>query len=309
MSVTALWAALPVLAMLGVNRLIRRGLAAPRVPEAGVPDGLPWREASIPALRGKTLFGWFIPAGDKAAPALAILHGWGGNAEAMLPLAGPLHKAGYAVLLFDARSHGRSDGDSFASLPRFAEDLEHAFDWLRGRSEVDAALHGKVPVRIERFARPDGRTAGRGVGAITVDRPIAEVWSTIIRFDDKPEYMPRMKAVTVLEKTPERLRVKMVIDASVTTAHYTLVYRIDTPEHLLSWKLDHSVPDNSIAETDGEYRLYAITPEQTLVTYSSQVDTGRSLPRFIQDYIARRSIPDLLRAIKLRVESSGLWRR
>ncbi len=176
-------------------------------------------------------------------------------------------------------------------------------------TEVDAALHGKVPVRIERFARPDGRTAGRGVGAITVDRPIAEVWSTIIRFDDKPEYMPRMKAVTVLEKTPERLRVKMVIDASVTTAHYTLVYRIDTPEHLLSWKLDHSVPDNSIAETDGEYRLYAITPEQTLVTYSSQVDTGRSLPRFIQDYIARRSIPDLLRAIKLRVESSGLWRR
>lgn len=176
-------------------------------------------------------------------------------------------------------------------------------------TEVDSALRGQVPLRIERFARPDGRTAGRGYGAITVDRPIAEVWSTIIRFEDKPEYMPRMKSAAVLEKTPERLRVRVVVDASVTTAHYTLLYRIDEPGHLLSWKLDHSVSDNSIAETDGEYRLYAVTPEQTLVTYSSQVDTGRSLPRFIQDYIARRSIPDLLRAIKLRVESRGLWRR
>ena len=177
------------------------------------------------------------------------------------------------------------------------------------QTEVEAALHGKVPVRIERFARPDGKTAGRGIGAIAVDRPLGEVWSTLKRFEDKPEYIPRMKSIAVLDKGPERVRVQVVVDAAVTTARYTLLYRIDEPGHLLSWTLDHSAPDNSIAETDGEYRLYAVTPEQTLVTYSSHVDTGRALPRFIQDYIARRSIPDLLRAIKLRVESRGLWRR
>ena len=140
---TAVAVVLVLLLMLVVNRLIRASLAAPRVREHGVPDGLPWREVKIPTLRGKTLFGWFIPAGE-GAPALAVLHGWGGNAEMMLPLAGPLHAAGYALLFFDARSHGRSDGDNFASLPRFAEDLESALDWLQARPEVDAARVGVI---------------------------------------------------------------------------------------------------------------------------------------------------------------------
>jgi dipeptidyl aminopeptidase/acylaminoacyl peptidase len=70
---------------------------------------------------------------------VAVLHGWGGNAEMMLPLAQPLHRAGYAVLLFDSRNHGRSDSDGFSSLPRFAEDLEHALDWLAQQPDVDAA--------------------------------------------------------------------------------------------------------------------------------------------------------------------------
>jgi len=122
--------------------LIRVGLRAPRIREKGTPQrrGLAYRDVSIPSANGKRLFGWFIPAADNApAPAVAVLHGWGGNAEMMLPLAAPLHGAGYAVLLFDARNHGRSDGDSFSSMPRFAEDLEHALDWLTRQPGVDAA--------------------------------------------------------------------------------------------------------------------------------------------------------------------------
>ena len=132
-----------IVAVLVVNRLIRASLAAARVGERGAPDGLPWCAVSIPTLRGKTLFGWFIAAGENS-PALAVVHGWGGNAEMMLPLAAPLHAAGYALLLFDARGHGRSDGDTFASLPRFAEDLGQAVDWLQKQPAVDAARVGVV---------------------------------------------------------------------------------------------------------------------------------------------------------------------
>ena len=151
-------ALLAALLMFVVNRLIRSSLAAPRVRESGVPDGLPWREVKIPTVRGKTLFGWFIPAGD-GAPALAILHGWGGNAEMMLPFAKPLHAAGYALLFFDARSHGRSDGDSFASLPRFAEDLEKAVDWLQQQPEVDAHRTGVI-----------GHSVGAGAALLLASR-------------------------------------------------------------------------------------------------------------------------------------------
>ena len=176
-------------------------------------------------------------------------------------------------------------------------------------AELASAQRGAIPVRTETFNQPSGKAAGRGMGAVVVDRPLPEVWAVLTRFEDKAEYMPRLKSVTVLERQPGRLRVRMVVDASVTTARYTMIYQLDEPAHRLSWKLDHSVPDNTIAEADGEYRVYELAPGRTLVTYNSQVDTGRALPRFIQNYIARRSIPDLLRAVKKRVESSGLWRR
>ena len=70
----------------------------------------------------------------------------------MLPLAKPLQTAGYALLFFDARSHGRSDGDTFASLPRFAEDLEQAVDWLQAQGEIDAS---RVGVCCRRSCAPD----------------------------------------------------------------------------------------------------------------------------------------------------------
>ncbi|MER2623049.1 MAG: alpha/beta fold hydrolase [Accumulibacter sp.] len=149
---------LAILTMSVLNRMIRASLAAPRVRETGVPDGLPWRAVQISTLRGKSLFGWFIPAG-KGAPALAVLHGWGGNAEMMLPLARPLHAADYTLLFFDARSHGRSDGDSFASLPRFAEDLDHAVDWLRAQAEVDSSRVGVV-----------GHSVGAGAALLLASR-------------------------------------------------------------------------------------------------------------------------------------------
>ncbi|WP_260293075.1 alpha/beta hydrolase [Sedimenticola hydrogenitrophicus] len=110
--------------------------------ERNTPQGydLAFREVAIPTENGKHLLGWFIPAaGSESAPAVAVLHGWGSNAGMMLPLAPPLHRAGYAVLLFDARNHGQSDGDGSSSLPSFAEDLEHALNWLALQPDVDVA--------------------------------------------------------------------------------------------------------------------------------------------------------------------------
>lgn len=129
------------------NALIRWSLRAPKVVEQSTPGttGLNYSETHISTANEKQLFAWFIPApGLGASPALAVLHGWGGNAETMLPLVAPLHCAGYALLLFDARSHGRSDLDTFSSMPRFAEDIEHAIGWLKCQPGVDPKRVGVV---------------------------------------------------------------------------------------------------------------------------------------------------------------------
>ncbi len=111
---------------------IHLGFRAPRNQEMGNPKdlGMDYLQLHIPINAGKQLFSWLLTAPD-SSETLIILHGWGGNAELMLPLAKPFHQAGINVLLFDTRSHGKSDPDTFSSLPRFAEDLGNVIDWLK----------------------------------------------------------------------------------------------------------------------------------------------------------------------------------
>ena len=176
--------------------------------------------------------------------------------------------------------------------------------------DLSDALKGGVPARIEAFAAPSGKSAGRGLGAIVIDRPIAEVWGTLSRYDDKAEYQPRVKKVTILEQHPDRMRVHFEIDASITTVRYTAWYVLDPNTHTISWTLDPTAPDNSIAAVSGDYRVFAVSPTSTLVVYRTYVDSGRRwIARSIQDYFARKSIPNLLRAVKKRVESGGTYKK
>ena len=134
----------------GLRRLahhaILRGLRAPRLPhkhgpaELGV-AGDKVREVRIAGPHGKQLFGWMVsPPGTRPqpAPAVLVMHGWGANASMMASVVPPLHAAGFAVLLLDARCHGRSDDEAFTSMPRFAEDIAAGLAWLRTQPEIAA---------------------------------------------------------------------------------------------------------------------------------------------------------------------------
>ncbi len=120
----------------GLALLTHRSFRAPRVAEKGNPGdrGLAFRQAWIPTENGKRLFAWLLPA-KQPVGTLVMIHGWGGNAEFLLPLAEPFQAAGLTVLLIDARNHGRSDGGGHSSLPRFAADISRAVDWVRQQPE------------------------------------------------------------------------------------------------------------------------------------------------------------------------------
>ena len=115
---------------------IHLGFRAPRVAERGDPGahGLAFETISIPASKGLALHGWLLgPAGNSAAPAVIIVHGWGANMEMMLPLAEPFYADGMNVLMFDARNHGKSPRQGASTMPKFAEDTLAALDWLRAQ--------------------------------------------------------------------------------------------------------------------------------------------------------------------------------
>ncbi len=87
---------------------------------------------------GLTLYRDSTVAGD--APAVLLVHGWGGHAGQMLPLATALAAQGLQTLILEMPAHGRSAG-STSNLPQFARAVEYAAARLQARG---LALHAVV---------------------------------------------------------------------------------------------------------------------------------------------------------------------
>jgi pimeloyl-ACP methyl ester carboxylesterase len=120
-------------------RLLKRAFTPPKRDVDQVPAdfGLDATTMWIDGPNGKRLHAWWIPT-EGTAPAVIVMHGWGGTSADMLPIGPGLHNSGFHTLFVDARKHGRSDNEDFMSMPRFAEDIEAAIRIMHERSDVTA---------------------------------------------------------------------------------------------------------------------------------------------------------------------------
>ncbi|WP_303904283.1 alpha/beta hydrolase [Thiohalomonas denitrificans] len=227
-------------------RAVRRAFRVPRHRERGTPADrdLSFETVEFLTERGKRLFGWFIPPRDGGPqPAMAVVHGWGGNAEFMLPLAPALHEAGWGLLLFDARCHGNSDDDDFASMPRFAEDLENAVEWLKTRPEVDSAGIGLL-----------GHSVGAAASLLLASRrdDIAAVIS-VAAFADPAEVMRQMMAAKHIPYWPVGRWVLRYVEKAIgagfaAIAPRNTITRVRCPVLLVHGDRDRTVPVGDVHE-------------------------------------------------------------
>ena len=74
-------------------------------------------------------------------PVALLVHGWGGHARQLLPLAGSLAARGYRPVLLEMPAHGRSDGAT-SNLPQFARAIDYAVGRLRQEGHAIGLLAG-----------------------------------------------------------------------------------------------------------------------------------------------------------------------
>ncbi|CAJ1313359.1 alpha/beta hydrolase [Paenibacillus nuruki] len=109
---------------------------------------------------GLRIQGWFIPSkiqedqqhptdhntikdptahmnSTTSAPLMIIAHGWGSNRSRVLRYIEPLWEAGYALLMYDARSHGHSEPIEAPSAYTFRDDILAALDYAVHIPEID----------------------------------------------------------------------------------------------------------------------------------------------------------------------------
>ena len=96
----------------------------PRAPVNQAALGVPHERVTFPTSDGVRLSGWYVPPRNGAV--IALVHGGGGDREGTILHARMLAKAGYGVLLYDARGRGESQGHENAAgsnLPRRSQPV------------------------------------------------------------------------------------------------------------------------------------------------------------------------------------------
>ncbi len=113
--------------------------------------GFKFEEISIPTENKKKLYGWWIPSknpNNEKKPTIILIHGWSRNVDRMMPFIKKLHPAGYNLLAFDSRCHGKSDNDKFSSMVKFMEDIRAAIDFSELQKNVDKSRVGLLGLSI-----------------------------------------------------------------------------------------------------------------------------------------------------------------
>ena len=91
---------------------------------------------------GWNISGWMAPASGKAS-TIILLHQFKATRWAMLERARFLHKAGYGVLLYDARGCGESEGDRVSFGIHERKDLIAAVAFLKSRDVESIGAIGR----------------------------------------------------------------------------------------------------------------------------------------------------------------------
>lgn len=102
--------------------------------------GLPYEELSLTTADGVRLHAWFIPGSGKAG--LVLSPGYTDAMSRVLKYAPFLHEAGYALLLYDPRGQGQSEGELYAFGAFQVADIEAGMAELRRRGIEQIALFG-----------------------------------------------------------------------------------------------------------------------------------------------------------------------
>jgi uncharacterized protein len=130
---------LAALAVAATFPLMRR--REPDPPDDPAAHGLAREAVTFPSRDGLRLGGWWIPAQGRglehACGTIVLCPGQNGSLDKDVPQAVPLVQAGFNVLMFDFRAHGRSEGDLVTLGALEQADLFGALDYLAAERGVD----------------------------------------------------------------------------------------------------------------------------------------------------------------------------
>ncbi len=167
---------------------------------------------------------------------------------------------------------------------------------------------GEVFVTDEIFRDKDGKDKGRGRAYILINRPASKVFSILLDFNKMKEYFPRIVNSKIISRKGNIVKVFFDLKFMFKHVRYYLDHFIKPDQYYFEWQLDKN-KKNDIDETTGYWQICPLDSQRSIAIYSVYVDTGMLVPSFVQKWLTKGDLPDVLKTLKKRAESDGKWKK
>ncbi len=120
-----------------VSRMLHPPLRPPRPLPAALAAVA--QDVTIPAA-AIPLKAWLVPAAGGSSGIVAFIHGWGGDAVGMAPMALRVAERGFDALLVDLPGHGRTGGVERYDAGMMVRDIASVRDWIDATAGAEAKV-------------------------------------------------------------------------------------------------------------------------------------------------------------------------
>jgi len=223
--------------------------------------GFGFEEIAIPTKNDKNLYGWWVPAenpNNEDKPTIILIHGWSRNVDRVMAFIKKLHPAGYNLLAFDSRCHGKSDDDKFSSMVKFTEDIRAAIDYSEKLPNVDINRVGVLGLSIGGAASIYAAALDKRIKSVVTGGSFSHP-SRVMEIEFKKRKIPQFPFVWFIFKYMEfRIGAKFddiapvnniaktnasiflihgIDDATAPVSHADELYKAGNPDKVKLWKV------------------------------------------------------------------------
>jgi len=176
--------------------------------------------------------------------------------------------------------------------------------------ELSRIEKGRVVIKTDAYFTEGGMRSARIRAYCVINKSPTAVWAIMLNYHQFGEFMPQLESIEVLEKTQSTMKVTETIQVPFpfSSISYTLDLLFTPTQRSVSWTLDKS-RKHDIADTFGTWEFFPYGQGKTLLRYSTTVDTGLPVPRFLEDFMLKSALSDTLLSLKRRTESNGTWKK
>lgn len=195
-----------------------------------------------------------------------------------------------------------------SAMPALGGDSEMELETLLTPQNMEKLSKGEVVLVSQSYKDNKGKMRAKGAAIVVVNRPPEDVWQVLPDFTGYPEFMPRMISAKPYMNDGNAVGVEFQLKVVFRKITYSILHSIDREKGVLTLRLDHS-RKNDIADTSGIWIVKSYGTGKTILSHSVILDSGLAVPTAIEDYLTKRDLPNVVVAVKKRVESDGTFKK